>query len=191
MSLIPLKQINDVRDGTHDTPTKLKEGIKLITSRHIKNNSIIETDYFITKDDALQVEKRSKVDKWDILVTMIGTVGDLYLVDEEPDFVIKNIGLIKTNGDEGLARYLYYYLKSKKGQAEIKSRLSGTSQQFISLGNLRSLQVNIPDRDLLAEISESLRLYDELIRTNLTRISILQQMADMRFDNFEHATENK
>ena len=48
-----------------------------------------------------------------ILISMIGTVGLTYFVQEEEiNFAIKNIGLFKTSQNKTLSEYFYLYLKS-------------------------------------------------------------------------------
>ena len=102
-----------VRDGTHDTPKPTSEGFPLVTSKAIKNNKIdFDACYFISEDDYNKINKRSKVDKWDVLMTMIGTVGRLLLVKDISSYAIKNIALFKVN-DEYKAKWLYYYLSTK------------------------------------------------------------------------------
>lgn len=189
MTSVALKDITDVRDGTHDTPRKLLSGVKLITSRQLKNNQILPTDYFISQEDAMKVDQRSKVDKWDILITMIGTVGDLHLVREDPDYVIKNIGLIKTGGNELLAKYLFYYLQSAEGKSEVRARMSGTSQQFISLTNLRALSINALDEDGMKYVANKLDVYDRLIENNSKRIEKLEAMACLLYRHYFEVPE--
>ena len=105
-----LGEICDVRDGTHDSPKSVSDGKYLITSKNTKNGGIDYTGaYLISDEDYNQINLRSKVDIWDILFTMIGTVGEIGLVTFEPDFAIKNVGLIKT-GNELLSRYLRHPL---------------------------------------------------------------------------------
>ena len=71
----------EVKDGTHDSPKQCEEGNYLITSKHLKNSFIdFDSAYKISNEDFVNVNKRSKVDKNDILITMIGTVGNLYYV---------------------------------------------------------------------------------------------------------------
>ncbi len=84
-----LGDICDVRDGTHDSPKPKEIGHPLVTSKHIKNYKIdFSTASLISKEDFEDVNKRSKVDKYDILISMIGTVGELALIDYEPTFAI-------------------------------------------------------------------------------------------------------
>ena len=87
-----------VRDGTHDSPKPVERGRKLVTSRHLTTGQLDLSDaYLISEEDFDHINKRSKVDKWDVLISMIGTVGEPCLIKEEPDFAIKNIGLFKTS----------------------------------------------------------------------------------------------
>ena len=109
---VKLGEVADVRDGTHDSPKEAIDGKYLITSKHIKNGKIdFSKAYKISLDDFEAINKRSKVDKYDILFSMIGTIGEMVIVDFEPDFAIKNVGLFKT-GNKDLSRWIYYYLKS-------------------------------------------------------------------------------
>ena len=80
-----------VFDGTHDTPKPVSNGYKLLTSKHIMNN-YLDTDsaYCISEEDYNKINKRSQVRKWDVLFSMIGSVGTVYLVTEDKiDFAIK------------------------------------------------------------------------------------------------------
>lgn len=103
-----------VRDGTHDSPKPVEKGRYLITSRHIIGGKIdLSNAYLISNDDFDAINKRSKVDRWDVLISMIGTVGEPCLVKDEPEFAIKNIGLFKTKNELD-GRWLYYYLTSPR-----------------------------------------------------------------------------
>ncbi len=133
-----------VADGTHDSPKKTEEGKLLITSKNIKNSKLdMSSAYKISIQDYEDVNKRSKVDKWDVLLSMIGTVGEVCLIDKKPDFAIKNVGLFKC-GNEVIAKWLYYYLISSVGRNYILSRLSGTTQKYITLGELRKMPIKFP-----------------------------------------------
>lgn len=138
-----MKSICDVRDGTHESPKYYNNGIKFITSKNIINGKIDFTDIsYISIKDANSVDKRSKVDKGDILMSMIGTIGNCVLVDFEPNFCIKNVALLKPEKILGI--FLIQIFFSPNYQAYINSKLDGGIQKFISLNVLRSLDVPIP-----------------------------------------------
>ena len=167
-----------VADGTHDTPKQVPEGKILVTSKNIKNGKVnFDGCYLISENDYSQINKRSKVDKGDVLFSMIGTVGEIAFVDEEPSYAIKNIGLFKTKSFSD-GKWLYYYLTSKIGQAALDTFLTGTSQQFVSLGDLRKVPVIRAPQKNQRKIAAVLSAYDDLIENNNRRIAILEKMAE-------------
>jgi type I restriction enzyme S subunit len=176
-----LGDICDVRDGTHDSPKPSITGFPLITSKHIINNKIdLSSAYLITDEDYHAVNKRSRVDKFDLLISMIGTVGEVALVKENPIFAIKNVGLIKTN-DEALGKYLFYFLISPTGKNTLESLLTGSTQKFISLSKLRNFPVTLPPEVYRNKITSVLSAYDDLIENNERRIKALEEMAQLLY----------
>ena len=89
---------------------------------------------------------------------MIGTVGIPYLVTQEKiDFAIKNIGLFKTSSRRNIQTYFYLLLKTVEMQNYLKARLAGTTQKYLSLKTLRSIETLIPNENLL-------NMFDQLTR---------------------------
>ena len=174
-----------VRDGTHDSPKPVEDGRYLITSRHIIGSRIdLSNAYQISQSDFDEVNRRSKVDRWDVLITMIGTVGDVCLVREEPDFAIKNIGLFKTKGEEN-GKWLYYYMKSPLSKILIESQKRGTTQAYIPLRDLRSFPIRYPKDKCLAEsITSLLSSIDDKIDLNRRMNETLEAMARTIFKDW-------
>ena len=174
-----------VTDGTHDSPKKTETGIKLVTSKNIVGGSLdLTSAYFISELDARNINKRSQVHINDILLSMIGTVGEVALIEKEPDFVIKNVGLLK-NSDSKKARWLYYYLKSPIAQNLIKDRLRGTTQQYIPLGELRNLPILKPNsEEHLQNTIEQLSSLDKKIQLNTQINQTLEQIAQALFKSW-------
>ena len=173
-----------VADGTHDSPKEVEFGKKLVTSKNIIGGKLdLEKSYFISLEDFNEVNKRSKVDQWDILISMIGTVGEVALIKEKPDFAIKNVGLLKNN-DEYAAKWLYYYLKSDLGQYQIKSRLRGTTQLYIPLKDLRKLEIEVPkNREELIKIVKILDNIDLKIENCLMINHNLEKISSRLYSN--------
>ena len=158
-----------VTDGTHDTPKQTTEGPLLITSKHIVGGRIdLESAYHISKEDFGEINKRSAVTKWDIIISMIGTVGEVVLVDkDEIDFAIKNVGLFVCN-NELQGKWLKYYLKTPQARHYLKARLSGTTQKYITLGELRDFLIPTPknsyEQEIIVGVLSSLDDKIELLR---------------------------
>lgn len=158
----------DVRDGTHDSPKRVNVGKKLITTKNLEDNRIDFTNAKnISLNDFKRINERSRVDQFDILLSMIGTVGNVYQERSAfPDYAIKNLALLKFHGDELLSNWMNYYLQSKKGQSKIHQRLSGSTQQYISLTDLRNIEITLPNRDQMELCIKPLRYLDDLILKN-------------------------
>ena len=189
-----LGEIIDVRDGTHDSPKQKHIGKPLVTSKHIKGGKIdLSTAYLISIDDFEKINKRSKVDKWDVLFSMIGTIGEMVVIKEEPDFAIKNVGLFKAK-DEYTSKWIYYYLKSPKAQSEILSSLKGSTQQYISLTDLRNFPITYPPIKEGWEIVQLLSSLDGKIELNNKINQELENLAQTLFKqwfiDFEFPDEN-
>ncbi len=178
----PLSEIVDVRDGTHDSPKPVRKGKLLITTKHLKSSYIDFTSaYYISDVDFDLVNKRSKVYQWDILISMIGTVGNLYLEKNPANYAIKNLGLIKTSQNPKISKYIYYYLLSKQGQGLIRERLKGTTQSFLSLSELRGLPIAVPPLEELQAIAEVLSSIDDKIDLLNRQNETLEAMAQTLF----------
>ena len=174
-----------VRDGTHDSPKPVERGRYLITSRHIIGGQIdLSNAYLISNHDFEAINKRSKVDRWDVLISMIGTVGEPCLVRKEPEFAIKNIGLFKTNSELD-GRWLYYYLTSPQAQSLIRQHSRGTTQAYVPLGALRDFPVRVPrDREVMRAITNVLGRLDDKIDINRRINQTLEAVAQAIFKSW-------
>ena len=140
-----MSNICDVRDGTHDSPKYLESGIPLITSKNIVNGKLDFSDIsFISLFDAEEINKRSKVDKGDILMSMIGTIGNAVLVENQDIFCIKNVALFKPYHEKINNNFLVQFISSDIFKKILENTLDGGIQKFISLGNLRNIVISIP-----------------------------------------------
>ena len=172
-----ITELIDVKDGTHDSPKRVDEGFFLITSKHMTGNIIdFSTAYKISQDDFTKINKRSLVEKGDILMTMIGTVGNFYFVNEEPNYVIKNIGLFKTSKSPKIQSYLYSYFKSKIGQEYIKAQMTGSTQQYVTLNTLRNFDITVPNEKTLTEFNQITNDYFETIINRTKENQTLTQL---------------
>lgn len=151
-----MEDVIEVRDGTHESPKQTEEGFHLITSKHLKKEGIdFESAYLISEADYEEANKRSKVHTFDILLSMIGTVGLLYFVmEKEIDFAIKNIGLFKSSKNPDYSEFIFLFLTSIYGRSYFRTRMAGTTQSYITLASLREMPLLIPDKSLLIKFRE-------------------------------------
>jgi len=177
---IVITELFEVRDGTHDSPKQSPFGKPLITSKHIDTNRLdIKNAYLISENDFINVNKRSKVETNDILFSMIGTIGLTYLVQSETvDYAIKNIGLFKTSQNLDWRYYTFLWLSSSVGKEFIHEYRSGSTQEYIALGSLRSIVFDAPPKELLSRFNEVIHPYFDKIKTNMLQIQTLEKLWD-------------
>ncbi|MCZ0755848.1 restriction endonuclease subunit S [Anoxybacillus sp. J5B_2022] len=156
-----LKDIADVRDGTHDSPKYVPSGYPLVTSKNIKNGKIdLSNVNYISEEDFININKRSKVDIGDIIMPMIGTIGNPIIVDEQPNFAIKNVALIKFNNPCVINIYIKYLLDSHYLDYILNKNKRGGTQKFLSLTDIRNMEIPLPPRDLQDKFSEIVKKID-------------------------------
>jgi len=170
-----LGEIYDVRDGTHDSPKYQENGFPLITSKNLKNGLLnYDKVKFISEQDYINICKRSKVDKGDILFAMIGTIGNPVVIKDDPDYAIKNVALFKV--PEGQNSYfLKYFLDTKSTIDKMMSDAKGTTQKFVGLGYLRSFKILLPP---LKEQQTIVKKLDALSAETKKLEAIYQQKID-------------
>ena len=183
-----------VTDGTHDSPKQVNTGRKLITSKHLGRYGInFKGAKNISESDYQKVISRSKVEQWDILFSMIGTIGNLYLErNHKIEYACKNMGIFQLGGDESKAKWLYYYLQTPKAKEYIETSGRGTTQSYVPLAALRALPVDVVDDFTRDKIIKILWDIDEKILTNQqVNKNLLQQAQALYREMFVNTQNNK
>ena len=171
-----LGEVTDVRDGTHSSPKYIQRGHPFITSKNVSNGFInYENIQYISDGDYEEINKRSKVDVHDILMGMIGTIGNLALIREEPDFAIKNVALIKYSGGIDY-QYLYQALQSSFVTSQLSSSLDGGTQKFVSLKRIRELEIAFPNEPEQQQIGSFFHNLDNLITLYQRKLERIEQL---------------
>jgi type I restriction enzyme S subunit len=176
----------NVTDGTHDSPKQKSKGYYLITSKHIKGNTIdFDSAYKISEEDYNKIIQRSKVDQWDVIISMIGAYcGFCYLEKStKTDYAIKNVGLFKV-GSEIKSKWLYYYLTSPAGQYKLHLLRTGSSQPYIALNSLRNITIPVPDEKTMRSIVSVLQSLDDKIEVSRRINDNLEQQAQALFKSW-------
>lgn len=174
-----------ITDGTHDSPKQQSSGKPLITSKHIKGRNIdFDSAYLISELDFRKINERSQVEKWDVIISMIGEYCGFSYVERNDniDYAVKNVGLYKT-GSKLEAEWLYYYLNSPMGKQHLNSVKSGSSQPYLTLGALRNLPILQPeDNNSKIKIVKTLSDIDAKIELNNKINAELEAMAKTIYD---------
>lgn len=177
-----LSDVTDVRDGTHSSPQYFESGHPFVTSKNVKNGFINYDDIqYISDTDFEEINKRSKVGVNDVLMGMIGTIGNIALIRTEPDFAIKNVALIKDT-KQIYYLYLYHFLQSQKATNQLVGSMDGGTQKFIALGNIRNLKIDIPSEEEQEQVGQFFESLDDLITLHQRKVDKLKNIKSSCMD---------
>lgn len=178
---VNLSSIINIKDGTHDSPSPTENGVPLVTSTHLNPYDIsLKETYNISEEDFVQTNKRSKVDKFDILFSMIGTVGLVnYVLYDEINFAIKNVGLFKTSEKKEIAEYILFYLKSDYMKLYLASNPNGSTQSYVTLGFLRNMPILLPLNNTIIKFEEISKRIIETIHIKTKENQKLSELKEL------------
>ena len=144
------------------TPKFQDHGIYYITSKNIKNGKInFEDVKFITEDDYNNISKNRPILKGDILITMIGTIGEVSIVDIDTKFYGQNIYLLRLDNKIILNKFYYYIITSDKIKNSLISKKNTSSQGYIKAGSIENLSIPLPPLPVQEEIIRILDNFTE------------------------------
>ena len=156
----------DVRDGTHDSPKYVANGIPFVTSKNLKNGEIdFSAVSYISEKDHQNFIKRSKVDVGDILFAMIGSIGNPVKVNIAKEFSIKNVALFKPFVKSTNMDYVLLFLQFVQGNLQKDAK--GGMQPFIPLSYFRKdLYIPLPpekeQETIVSEVEKLLTIVDNI-----------------------------
>lgn len=145
------------------TPNYIDAGVPYITSKNIRNGCIDFSDIkYISEEDFLKISGNRSIQKNDLLITMIGTIGEAAFVDEFTYFYGQNMYLVRLNEQKILRKYYYYYLTSEKVKSGLMSKKNASSQGYIKAGSIEEMEIPVPTLEMQRKIVYVLEHFDNL-----------------------------
>lgn len=149
----------------------------------------ISLELFISEEKYNLIKEKYGVPQiGDILITSVGTIGVPLVIKQNESFYFKDGNLIwvKTSKVEDRLdpSYFYFFLDSAYGQAKLDSVLIGSSQKALTISGLNRLKINLPPIPIQHKIASILSAYDDLIENNLKRIKLLEEKAQLTYEEW-------
>lgn len=172
---------------------RLPKGTNLITTpnshpyirvRDLNNQSTLELndDFEYVDDETQKTISRYIVEAGDIVLSIVGTIGLVAIIGESLHKANLTENCVKLTQLDGVDRdYLYYFLKSGLGQAEIAKGTVGAVQAKLPIKNIQDIDVVLPDISTQQKISSILRSIDNKIDNNQKINDNLEQQAQSYF----------
>ncbi len=160
-----------ITDGVHNTVIDSPEGeYYLLSCKNIKSGQLLigSNERRIDRETFAKLRKRTRLSQGDILVTSVGTVGEMYLVNESPsnyEFQ-RSVAIIKPNQDIISSYFLYAALLYQRN--EIKHLAHGAVQQCIFISDLREYSFIVPNKN-------DISAFDAVVAPMFNKIGELQK----------------
>ncbi|MFY9158712.1 restriction endonuclease subunit S [Aquirufa ecclesiirivi] len=147
----------------------------------LSNGEAISTELFISEERHSEIKEKFGVPQiGDILITSVGTIGSVWLVDNDAPFYFKdgNVTWIKDYKTAINGEFVYQWLQTKEAKEQIKSVTIGSSQQALTISALRGLNILIPDTETVSNVLIQLEKINAKRINNLNQIQTLTQTRD-------------
>lgn len=156
-----------------------------ITIKNIKNNTlVIDDNTDVVDDEAIKlIHKRSQIKKGDILFASIGRMGDMYIIEEEPNGWDINESVFAFTLDTNIVRqkYFYYIFRVKSTLDYLASNSSGSTFKSIKMNQLKKMVFDIPPLEEQDQIVAALDKVCNVIEMRKQELESLDDLIKARF----------
>ena len=170
-----LGSLTKIYDGTHQTPKYVKSGVPFYSVEHVTADQFDKTK-FISETVFENESKRANVEKGDILMTRIGSIGVSKYIDWEvrASFYVSLALIKKSNKIDG--RYLNSAIQSETFQRELwKRAIHAAFPQKINLGEISHCKIHVPKIEEQQKIAAFLSSVDTKIEQLNRKKALLEQ----------------
>jgi type I restriction enzyme S subunit len=139
----------------------------------LKNNQIPEDILYISNEHYKEIKEKYGVPEiGDILITAVGTLGNVYCIRNSNKFYFKDGNLIwmKNISENSIFLEILLNVKSK----DILSSAIGSSQKALTMAELNKLTFSYPKKEEQQKIADCLSSIDELITAQTQKLDGLK-----------------
>ncbi|MDR7074161.1 restriction endonuclease subunit S [Fictibacillus barbaricus] len=144
---LSLDSLANFRSGAAIPAKEYQEnGVPYVRIKNLNESSILLDDMIYVKEDFSMNNPKAVLNKGNIIISRVGTIGKAALVDQRLEGSIANqhITIVESNSEHIIPEYLNFYLQTPWAVDQLMQKASGAAQQFIKLRDIKDLQVPVP-----------------------------------------------
>ena len=189
----------NITDGEHNTVVDtVGTNYFLLSNKNIIDGQIkiTEEDRTISKDVLDKIQKRTKIEFDDVIISTVGTIGKVAIIKDKNinyDFQ-RSVGIIKCDNTKILPEYLMYYLTVPFVQERLQKLSKGAIQKCLYINDLSDLDIDLPEdvKDQYELVKSLVEIDNQISRNNdmVQKLQVLAQSTYSRwFNQFEFPNE--
>lgn len=169
---------NIITDGTHQSPKFVSDGIPFLFVSNVSENKIsYDTGKFISIDTYKELYKRTPIEKYDILLSTVGSYGHPAIVKSNKKFLFqRHIAYLKPKKELINSIYLHAAILSDEVQRQIESKVKGIAQKTLNLSEIKTLKIPLPsmtEQNIFATIVEKIDKHKSVVQKSLDETQLL------------------
>ncbi len=140
------------------TPEKTRAGVRLVTARNVKKQSIdfSLSEEFIPQHLYRKWMVRGYPERGDVLVTTEAPLGETAQITDTNVALAQRIILLKANKEKIIDDYLKYHFVSDSGRMELQTRATGSTALGVKASHLKASLILVPPKCEQAAISKKI-----------------------------------
>ena len=139
-----LGEVAIIKDGTHGTFERKKDGVFLLSAKNVFNGHLIlDNESFISREDYLKIIENGYPAKGDILLSCVGTIGRCCIYTGKPKAAFqRSVAFIRTS--KMCNTFLLYLLQEEVVQNKLRQSANASAQGGVYLGTLIDIDLYYP-----------------------------------------------
>ena len=153
-----------ITDGSHNPPKGVDERTEyvMLSSQNIIEDKInYNNARYLSRKDFERENKRTYLEKGDVLLTIVGTIGRTAVIDKEKNITLqRSVAVIKPI-EKIKSEYLVASLKTDSAINQLNKRSKGVAQKGIYLNDLKKIFIPVPPITLQNQFSKIVKQIDK------------------------------
>jgi type I restriction enzyme S subunit len=185
---LPVIFIDGDRSSKYPKRTEFKtEGVIFLNANSISNGQFDKSNVNYIAKEKFDTIKKGRILLNDIIMTTRGNgVGDCYYhkVDFGNGLINAQMLILRFDIAEINPQFMYYQFTSDRFKKLIRNFSSGSAQPQLPISSLKAIPALIPPLPTQRKIASILSAYDDLIENNLKRIKLLEEQAQLTYEEW-------
>jgi len=160
----------------------------------LENNQIKKHQLQFVTDEVFQKISRYIVNTGDVIVSIVGSIGFVALIDEDLDNASLTENCVKFVNLKNLdSKFLYYFLISRDGQGEINKNTVGAVQKKLPIYGVQNIKISLPPLPEQQSIASVLSAFDDKIELLREQNKTLEEIGQVIFQEWfgKYSVENQ